>query len=140
MCLAVFVLCLISRMCLCLAATLRCRPSELPVNGHALNNHTFMTSVAQDPIECQVLCENVLTCQSYNYFIPGKICELNNRTKEARPDNFVPDEDRFYVKNWPNRGRGNAGFHHREPTQMERLLMFQNYKGVYGKTETFLLR
>ena len=25
------------------------------------------------------------------------------------------------------------------PTQKERLLMFQNYKGMYGKTVTFLL-
>ncbi|KAL9983090.1 hypothetical protein ACROYT_G005219 [Oculina patagonica] len=90
-------------MYLCLAASLKCKPYEMPVNGHALKDHTFQTSVVQDQTECQVLCDNVLTCQSYNYFIPGNICELNNRTKEARPDSFVPDDDRFYVKNWPNR-------------------------------------
>ncbi|KAL9963792.1 hypothetical protein ACROYT_G027335 [Oculina patagonica] len=31
------------------------------------------------------------------------ICELNNRTKEARPDNFVKDSDRYYMRKAPNR-------------------------------------
>ena len=30
--------------------------------------------------------------------------ELNNRTKEARPRNFVTDENRFYQRSWPNGG------------------------------------
>ena len=33
--------------------------------------------------------------------------ELNNRTKEARPEDFVRDETRFYVRRWKNRGTGN---------------------------------
>ena len=27
----------------------------------------------------------------------GKSCELNTRTKEARPENFQPDDLRFYM-------------------------------------------
>ena len=26
------------------------------------------------------------------------LCELNNRTKEARPEDFKPDQTRFYMK------------------------------------------
>ena len=103
--LVISALCLLFRMQLIVGADRNCKPAEVSMNGQALKDHTFKTSVVRAPFDCQVLCENELTCQSYNYFIPGKICELNNRTKEARPDNFVQDEDRFYVRSWPNRGK-----------------------------------
>ena len=35
----------------------------------------------------------------------GNFCELNNRTKEARPEDFVPDETRIYVWRWKNIGK-----------------------------------
>lgn len=102
--LALFAFCLISRMDLRVTADQQCKPAEASVNGKALKGHTFKTSVIRSLFECQVLCENELKCQSYNYFIPSKICELNDRTKEARPYSFVPDENSVYVKSWPNRG------------------------------------
>ncbi|XP_078382652.1 uncharacterized protein LOC144665303 [Oculina patagonica] len=98
-----FALCLIFRMYLLVTAGRKCKPAVASVNGQALKDHKFKTSVVRTPFDCQVLCESEITCQSYNYVIAGKICELNNRTKEARPESFVADEDRFYVKNWPNR-------------------------------------
>ncbi|PFX13943.1 Brevican core protein, partial [Stylophora pistillata] len=36
--------------------------------------------------------------QCFNYVISKELCELNNRTKEARPENFVPNSERYYVK------------------------------------------
>ena len=33
------------------------------------------------------------------------MCELNNRTKEARPEDFVPDSDRYYFGREWQRGR-----------------------------------
>ena len=45
-----------------------------------------------------------ITCQSFNYVAETKSCELNNRTKEARPDNFIPDPARFYIRRLNNRG------------------------------------
>ena len=33
------------------------------------------------------------------------IYELNDRTKEEKPDDFVKDKTRFYVRKWKNRGR-----------------------------------
>ncbi len=102
-----FALCLTFRMYLLVAAGSKCKPADASANSQTLKDHTFKTSVVRTPFDCQVpiLCENELTCQSYNYFISGKICELNNRTKEARPNSFVSDEDRFYMKSWPNRGK-----------------------------------
>ena len=32
------------------------------------------------------------------------MCELNNRTKEARPEDFVPDSDRYYFGVDMNKG------------------------------------
>ena len=104
MSLALFALCLVSRMSFGVTAGQQCKPAEASVQGKALKGHTFKTSVVRAPFECQVLCENELACQSYNYFLPKKICEINNRTKEARPDDFVPDENSFYMRIWPNRG------------------------------------
>ena len=49
-------------------------------------------------------CEEEVKCQSYNFVIGDKVCELNNRTKEARPEDFKPDQTRFYMKRATNRG------------------------------------
>ena len=32
-------------------------------------------------------------------------CNLNNKTKDAKPGNFVNDLNRFYVTRIPNRGK-----------------------------------
>ena len=45
--------------------------------------------------ECDISCEREISCQSYNYVIGEKSCELNNRTKEATPENFHSDPARF---------------------------------------------
>ena len=43
-------------------------------------------------------------CQSFNYvFTQGK-CELSNRTKEARPEDFVPSSERYYFRRYRKRG------------------------------------
>ena len=50
------------------------------------------------------LCEEEVTCQSYNVVIGQNICELKNSAKEARPEDFMPDQRRFYMKRSRNRG------------------------------------
>ena len=69
-----------------------------------LRGHTFKTSTVGCPAGCYLMCEEELTCQSYNFVIGHKVCELNNRTKEARPEDFMPDPTRFYIKRSKNRG------------------------------------
>ena len=55
-------------------------------------------------LSCLDKCDDHVRCQSFNYVISQGICELNNRTKEARPEDFVPDSDRFYIKRFRERG------------------------------------
>ena len=85
---------------LLMAAGPQCNPAEQSVSGKALKGHTYKSKRVQDPYECLVFCNNEVACQSYNYVITGKICELNDRTREEKPDDFVQDETRFYVRKW----------------------------------------
>ena len=55
--------------------------------------------------ECDISCERELTCQSYNFVVGEKSCELNNRTKEARPENFRKDLARSYIRRLVQRGK-----------------------------------
>ncbi|KAL9974937.1 hypothetical protein ACROYT_G012046 [Oculina patagonica] len=74
----------------------RCR-TEVSKLGMALKGFIFKKLPATDPYKCEVICEQDMTCQSYNYVIGEALCELNNRTKEARPENFRPDLARLYI-------------------------------------------
>ena len=40
------------------------------------------------------------------YAINEDVCELNNRTKKARPDDLVPDENSIYVTRFSEGGIG----------------------------------
>ena len=46
-----------------------------------------------------------IRCQSINQVVHGEICELNNRTKEARPEYFTDDHTKVYMKKFRKRGR-----------------------------------
>ncbi|KAL9974944.1 hypothetical protein ACROYT_G012055 [Oculina patagonica] len=74
----------------------RCR-TEVSKLGMALKGFVFKKMPATDPYKCEVICEQEITCQSYNYVIGEALCELNNRSKEARPENFRSDPARFYI-------------------------------------------
>ena len=87
--------------------SLQCEPTEQSEGGKALKGHISKSKRVQDPYECLMFCYSELTCQSYNYVKTGKLCELNNKIKEARPEDLVRDESRFYVRRWKNRGTDN---------------------------------
>ena len=80
-----------------------CR-GEYSVSGMFLKGHTFTTITVDSPTRCQMLCSQDVRCQSYNFIIGQHMCELNNRTKEARPEDFVDDPWRFYMKGGFSRG------------------------------------
>ena len=82
----------------------RCNQGEYSIWQMYLRGHTFKTYKVRCPAECFLKCDEELTCQSYNFHIGQKVCELNNRTKEARPEDFMPDQTRFYMKRAHNRG------------------------------------
>ncbi|XP_073251813.1 uncharacterized protein [Porites lutea] len=98
MSLAFFTICLISQMYGSGAVGGQCKTSERSVPGKALKGHTFKEFAARAIVECQNTCENDPRCASYNFYIPDKVCELNSQTKETRPDDFVTDELRFYMR------------------------------------------
>ena len=87
-----------------LNANSQCHLMESSIGGMYLRGHVFKTYRDQLPKECYFRCEEEVTCQSYNVVIGQNICELNNRTKEARPEDFMPDQMRFYMKRSRNRG------------------------------------
>ena len=85
-------------------AAAQCQTKEKSIRGMFLRGHIFKTSTVERPVGCYLMCEDEVTCQSYNFVIGQKLCELNNRTKEARPEDFMPDRTRFYMKRASNRG------------------------------------
>ena len=75
------------------------------VPGMTLKGHTFKTIVVKAAYKSDFKCEQDVICQSFNYVIQENICELNNRTKEEKPEYFVRDPERFYVNRLSRKGR-----------------------------------
>ena len=80
-------------------------PAQQPIHGKALRGFTFKTLMSSSAFECLVDCHYEDRCQSYNYVTKTNICEMNNRTKEAKPEQFVSDPDRSYMKRGAHRSK-----------------------------------
>ena len=71
-----------------------------------LQGHTYETfKFTPGTLECREACLADDRCQSYNVVMFIAICELNNRTKEDKPEDFVKDKDRYYMAIDPKRGK-----------------------------------
>ena len=81
-----------------------CR-TEVNIEGMALGSSVFKRCSLAAPHLCDVKCRQEITCQSYNYNRKYQICELNNRTKEARPENFLSAPAWFYIRRLNGRGK-----------------------------------
>jgi len=79
--------------------------AEYSISGMMLRRHIYKT-ITGAPLGnvCLRECYRDVRCQSFNYVISKETCELNNRTKEARPEDFVPNSDRYYFKRDKDRG------------------------------------
>ncbi|KAL9958378.1 hypothetical protein ACROYT_G035384 [Oculina patagonica] len=84
-------------------AASQCHQGEYSIGQMFLRGHTFKTYKVGWPHECFLRCDEEVTCQSFNFHIGQKVCELNSRTKEARPEDFMPDRTRYYMKRAFNR-------------------------------------
>ena len=80
-------------------------PAQEPIYGKALKGYTFKTLISSSTFECLYHCHYENRCQSYNFVIKENVCEMNNRTKEAKPQHFVSDPDRLYKKRGAHRGK-----------------------------------
>ena len=78
--------------------------SQYSIFGMMLRGHTFKRLNASISFECHQACNDDFRCQSFHFVIKKNACELNNRTKEARPEDFIPDWHRYYFRR--NNGMG----------------------------------
>ena len=75
---------------------------EASIFGMMLQRHIFkrITGATLGNV-CLQECYRDIRCQSFNFVISQDMCELNNRTKEARPEHFVADPERYYfTRDW----------------------------------------
>ena len=79
--------------------------SELSISGWMLQRRIYKTMIADLGLQCLLVCRQDDCCQSFNFVKSLHMCEFNNRTKEARPEDFVPDPDRYYFRRDINRGK-----------------------------------
>ena len=78
--------------------------SESSIVGWMLRGHVYDTLFAELPFTCVFKCREDNRCQSFNWVISLLTCEFNNRTKEARPEDFIPNQDRSYYRRGLQRG------------------------------------
>ena len=102
-------------------AAAQCQTKEKSIGGMFLRGHIFNTCNVELP-ECFIRCDEEVTCQSFNFVTSLKVCEMNNRTREARPEDFVPDPTRLYMIRANNRGT------HTLSTLICSLLQFSHFK------------
>ena len=76
-----------------------------PIYGGALQHHVYQTLKVPSSIYCLRACDDDIRCQSVNHVVRGEICELNNRTKEAKPQDFAEDHTKVYMKKFRKRGQ-----------------------------------
>ena len=79
--------------------------SESSIFGWMLRGHVYDTLLAELPFTCVFKCREDNRCQSFNWVISLLTCEFNNRTKEARPEDFIPNPERFYYPRDLRRGK-----------------------------------
>ena len=83
----------------------QCTAGQYSIKNMMLRQHIFKTFKTSSPSQCLRTCEEDVRCQSFNYVISTDVCELNNRTKEARPEHFTASNSRYYFGLIVNRGK-----------------------------------
>ena len=73
-------------------------------SGYALVDHAYKSFFTGRLASCYMSCNSQPTCQSLNYNLADKTCELNNDTNYFRPKYFVKKPAFVYAEN-PDSGR-----------------------------------
>ncbi|XP_029201480.2 uncharacterized protein LOC114965923 [Acropora millepora] len=68
-------------------------------SGYALIHHAYKSFFTRRLASCYMSCNTQPTCQSLNYNLADKTCELNNDTKYYRPKYFVKKPAFVYAEN-----------------------------------------
>ena len=90
----------------------QCKVYQVPIRGKALRGHSYKTAKAGKLFRCYIRCERDPVCKSCNFKHTQEICEMNNETKETKPDDFITDEKSYYIKRTGGGGykRGSCRF------------------------------
>ena len=100
-----FMICLLGLVHKAMTAEQCSGPRQIPILGKRLVGHTYETRwVRSGYAECLFVCREEKVCQSFNFATNESVCEFNNRTLEAYPEDLVSDPDRLYVKLDVSRG------------------------------------
>ena len=67
--------------------------------GFALIDHVYESILVDRLVSCYMVCTTQPACQSLNYNLADKTCELNNDTKYYRPKYFVEKPTFVYAEN-----------------------------------------
>ena len=78
--------------------------SEESIFGRMLQRHIFKIMKPSSSLHCLQACNGDVRCQSFNYDFSDDICELNNHTKEDKPEDFIPNFTRYYFGKARKRG------------------------------------
>ena len=76
----------------------QCHVYQVPIRAKALRGHTYKTAKAGELFRCHVRCERDPVCKSCNFKHTQEICEMNNETRETKPNDFITDEKSYYIK------------------------------------------
>lgn len=79
--------------------------AEYSVTGMMLQRHIYKKMRVSFGYDCLQACHQDITCQSFNYVISQSVCEFSDRTKEARPEDYMPNSDRYYLGRERKRGK-----------------------------------
>ena len=71
----------------------------IPVE-EALLGHVIQSTQSASDIDCLMDCSREHRCLSFNYKIDkddgNPVCELNDQTRQSRPDSVVPMDGYYY--------------------------------------------
>ncbi|XP_044176798.1 sushi, von Willebrand factor type A, EGF and pentraxin domain-containing protein 1-like [Acropora millepora] len=76
----------------------QCKVYQVPIHDKALRGHTYQTAKVGELFRCYVRCERDPACKSCNFKHTHDICELNNETKETKPNDFIREKQSYYIK------------------------------------------
>ena len=77
---------------------------HLSEHGFALVDHIYNSFSTDHLFACFIACNMQPACQSFNYDLADKTCQLNNNTRYFRPEYFVEKGSSVYADN-PDSGK-----------------------------------
>ncbi|XP_044182458.1 uncharacterized protein LOC114967149 [Acropora millepora] len=76
----------------------QCKVYQVPIPDKALRGHTYKTAKVGELFRCYVHCERDPACKSCNFKHTHETCEMNNETKETKPNDFITEKQSYYIK------------------------------------------